>query len=354
MMKFAVIGITHGHIYGQVQCLIDAGASFVGWHSYPHEEPVREAFARAFPEVRRFDDEAALLESPDVQMIVTSTVPADRAPLGVRAMRAGKDFMTDKPGFTTLEQLQEARRAQAETGRIYSICFSERFENRATTHAVDLVRSGAIGTVLQTIGLGPHRGNLSTRLPYFFQRERYGGILCDIGSHQFDQFLTFTDSTSAEIVASQVGNLAHPQHPELEDFGDAMLRGNNGTGYLRVDWFTPDGLPVWGDGRLFILGTNGSIEIRKYLDIEGRPGTNHLFLADARGTRHIDCSAEPLTFFRTFLHDVRERTQTAMTQEHVFTVCRLALEADAWACRDTDGTLRGAAPQGLEQARSKP
>lgn len=331
MMKFAVIGITHGHIYGQVQCLIDAGASFVGWHSYPNEEPVREAFARAFPDVRRYADEAALLESSDVQMIVTSTVPADRAPLGVRAMRAGKDFMTDKPGFTTLEQLQEARRVQAETGRIYSICFSERFENRATTHAVDLVRSGAIGAVLQTIGLGPHRGNLGTRLPYFFQRERYGGILCDIGSHQFDQFLTFTDSTSAEIVASQVGNLAHPEYPELEDFGDAMLRGNNGTGYLRVDWFTPDGLPVWGDGRLTVLGTEGYIEIRKYIDIQGREGANHLFLVNGKGTQYVNCDHVALPYGAALVRDVLDRTETAMSQRHCFLAAELALQAQARA-----------------------
>ncbi|MCX6018058.1 MAG: Gfo/Idh/MocA family oxidoreductase [Chloroflexi bacterium] len=331
MIRFAVIGITHGHIYGQVQCLLDVGATFVGWHSYSHEEPVRAAFAHAFPDVPRLDDEAALLEDASIHMIVTSTVPADRAPLGIRAMRYGKDFMTDKPGFTTLEQLHEVRRVQAETGRIYSICYSERFENRATTHAVDLVRSGAIGTVVQTIGLGPHRSNLSTRLPYFFQRQRYGGILCDIGSHQFDQFLTFTGSTSAEIVASQVGNLAHPQHPELEDFGDALLRGNNGSGYLRVDWFTPNGLPVWGDGRLTVLGTEGYIELRKYVDIEGRPGANHLFLVNGKGMQYINCDHVPLPYGAALVRDVLDRSETAMSQVHCFLVSELALQAQARA-----------------------
>jgi predicted dehydrogenase len=333
MIHFSVIGITHGHIYGQVKCLLDAGATFVAWHAYPHESTLIETFAKAFPQAKQVADEAAILEDTSIQMIVTSTVPADRAPLGIRVMRHGKDFMTDKPGATTLEQLAEVRRVQAETGRIYSICYSERFENRATTHATELVRQGAIGRVLQTVGLGPHRTNFPTRLPYFFERERYGGILCDIASHQFDQFLYFTGSTRAEIVASQVGNLNHPQYPGLEDFGDCMVRGDGGTGYVRVDWFTPDGLPVWGDGRLTILGAEGTIELRKYVDIGGRDGGDHLIIVDKRGVRRIDCSAVELPYGRRLIADVRDRTETAMSQTHCFLATELALTAQARATR---------------------
>ena len=165
--------------------------------------------------------------------------------------------MSDKPGFTTLDQLAEARRVQAETGRIYSIFFSERLGNPASVKAGQLVRDGAIGRVLQTIGLGPHRLNLPSRPDWFFQKERYGGILVDIASHQVDQFLFYTGSKQAEVLSAVVANYNHPQFAELEDFGEMLLRGDGGTGYMRVDWFTPDGLPVWGDGRLTLLGTRG-------------------------------------------------------------------------------------------------
>lgn len=331
MIRFSVIGITHNHIFGQVRSLLNAGATFVSWIARESERTLEAEFAKEFPQAAHASSEAAILEDPSVHLIVTSTVPADRAPLGVAAMRHGKDFMSDKPGFTTLEQLAEARRVQAETGRIYSICFSERLENRATVRAGELVKQGAIGKVLQTIGLGPHRLNAPTRLPYFFERERYGGILCDIASHQFDQFLFFTGSTQAEVVASQVGNLAHPQYPGLEDFGDVVLRGDGGTGYVRVDWFTPDGLPVWGDGRLTILGTDGYIELRKYVDIEGRPGGNHLFLADRAGTRYINCGDVELPYGRQLVADVLNRTATAMPQAHAFLASELALRAQAQA-----------------------
>jgi predicted dehydrogenase len=250
-------------------------------------------------------------------------------------MKSGKDFMADKPGITTLAQLAEVRRVQAATKRIYSIMYSERFENRATVKAGELVAAGAIGRVVQTIGLGPHRMSPKTRPAWFFDRPRYGGILCDIASHQADQFLFFTGSTRAEVVASQVGNVHYPQYPGFEDFGDVTLRGNRGTGYIRVDWFTPDGLATWGDGRLTILGTDGFIEIRKNIDIGGRPGGNHLFLADQKETRYIDSRGVPLLYGEQLVSDVVNRTETAMSQAHCFLATELVLEAQKRAQRLT-------------------
>ena len=142
--------------------------------------------------------------------MLSSGIPVERAPLGIRVMQHGKDYMSDKPGITTLEQLAEVRKVQAETKRIYSIMYSERFENRATVKAGELVKAGAIGQVIQTIGLGPHRITPATRPEWFWDKAQFGGILCDIGSHQADQFLYFTGSTSADVVASQVGNVHIP------------------------------------------------------------------------------------------------------------------------------------------------
>jgi predicted dehydrogenase len=247
-------------------------------------------------------------------------------------MKAGKDYLVDKPGIITLEQLAEVRKVQKETKRIYSIMYSERFENRATVKAGELVKSGAIGTVVQTIGLGPHRMTPASRPDWFFDKKRYGGIITDIGSHQFDQFLFFTGSTKAEVVASQVGNTHHPQYPKFEDFGDIMLKGNGGSGYIRVDWFTPDGLASWGDGRLTILGTDGFIEVRKNVDIaSGHNGGNHLYLVNQKETRYIDCNKEPLPFGEQLVDDIVNRTETAMTQEHCFLATELALKAQKFA-----------------------
>jgi predicted dehydrogenase len=331
MVRFGVIYINHNHIYGQVQHLLRGGAEFVSF--YAPEPDLAAPFAQAFPQATQTSSPESILEDPSLHLIVTSGVPAMRAPLGILAMQHGKDFMTDKPGFTTLDQLAEVRRIQAETQRIYSVCFSERFESRATVRASALVKAGAIGRVVHTVGLGPHRINAPKRPDWFFKKAQYGGILCDIGSHQADQFLHFTGATSAEVVAAQVANYKFPQYPELEDFGEMLLRSDAASGYVRLDWYTPDGLPVWGDGRLTILGTDGYIELRKYVDPAGRAGADHLFLADAKGVQYIDCSADELPYGPQLVQDILNRTQTAQNQAQCFLASELTLKAEAMAAR---------------------
>lgn len=328
-IRFSVIGLNHGHINGQTRAVLRGGGELVSF--YAKEPDLAAAFAKQFPQAKLAGSEKEILEDRSIQLIVSASIPNERAPLGIQVMRHGKDFMVDKPGITTLEQLAEARRVQQQTHRIYSIMYSERLENRATIKAGELVKAGAIGKVIQTIGLGPHRMNPKTRPAWFFEHERYGGIICDIASHQFDQFLFFTGSTRAEVVASQVGNFHHPQWPGLEDFGDAMLRGDQGVGYIRIDWFTPEGLPTWGDGRLTVLGTDGYLEIRKNVDIGGKPGGDHLFLVDQKGVQRIDCSGIELPYGEQLVNDVVNRTETAMPQAHCFLATELALKAQKQA-----------------------
>ena len=328
---FGVIGVNHGHIYGQTKVMIDAGCRLKSF--FASEDDLAAAYAKAFPEATRVKDEKEILQDPEISLIVGAGILADRAPMAVRAMRHGKDVMLDKPGATTMGQLDEMRRTQAETGRILSILYSEHYTQPSTVAAGELVKAGAIGRVLQTIGLGPHRVGNYARPDWFWRKERTGGILTDIASHQVEQFLFFTGSDGAEVVASQVANFEHPDREEFEDFGDLLLRSDHATGYIRVDWFTQDGLPVWGDGRLFILGTEGTIELRKYIDIAGAPGGDHLFLVDRKGTLRIDCSATKITYGEQLRDDVLHRTETAMKQAHCFLAMELALMAQAKAAR---------------------
>lgn len=328
-IKFSVININHNHIYGMVDAVTRGGGQLVSF--YAKEADLVAAFAKKYPTAKLAKSEKEILEDPSVQVILSSAIPIERAPLGIEVMKHGKDYLVDKPGITSLAQLKEVRRVQKETKRIYNIMYSERLENRATVKAGELVKSGAIGKVIQTIGMGPHRMNVKTRPEWFFDYKYSGGIITDIGSHQFDQFLFFTGSTKADIVASQVGNVNHAQYPKFEDFGDVMVKGNNGTGYIRVDWFTPDGLNSWGDGRLTILGTEGYIELRKNVDIAGHEGGNHLFIVNNKETRYIDCSKEPLPFGEQFVNDILNRTETAMPQEHCFLATELALKAQKMA-----------------------
>ena len=331
-LKFAAIGLDHRHIYHQVGRLLELGATCKGYYARDDAVPL-EGFERRFPDLARVRDVRALLEDPKIQLIVTAAIPSERAEIAIEAMRHGKDVMVDKPGVISKAQLADVVHLQRETSRIWSVDFSERFEVPAMTRATELVQAGAIGRVVQTVGFGPHRLNRHLRPDWFFRRADTGGILADLGSHQIDQFLHFTGSKDALIVASAIANYANLDVPELEDFGEILLRSERGNGYVRVDWYTPDGLPTWGDGRCTILGTEGYIELRKYVDIAGRAGTDHLFLVDAEETRYVDCRDAPLPYYERLIADVFERTETAMPQAHCFKVCELALEAQARAVR---------------------
>ena len=319
--------------------MLDAGCRLKSFHAV--EDDLAAAYSARFPDAVRVADERAILDDPEIALVVGAGILAERAPMAVRAMRHGKDVMLDKPGATTLEQLAELRRVQAETGRIFSILYSEHYTQRATIAAGELVKAGAIGKVFQTVGLGPHRIGNYNRPDWFWSRERTGGILCDIGSHQVEQFLFFTGSEDAEIAASHIANVDHPDKPEFEDFGDVLLRSQSATGYIRVDWFTQDGLPTWGDGRLILAGTEGTIELRKYVDIGGRPGGDHLFIVDRKGVRYIDCSQTKITYGEQLRDDVLDRTETAMPQRHCFMATEIALKAEAEATR-----IGGTRPQG--------
>jgi predicted dehydrogenase len=331
--SYAAVGLDHGHIYGMCNGLAEAGGE-LKW-AYDLDPAKLADFVKTFPSARAARDEAEVLDDSSVQLVASAKVPDDHADFGVRVMEAGKDYFTDKPPLTTLSQLAQARSAVERTGKKYAVYYSERLHVESAVFAGQLVQDGAIGRVVHVLGAGPHRPSLSSRPPWFFQRERYGGILCDIGSHQIEQFLYFTANTAAQVTWSHVANFAHKDHPGFEDFGECGLTGDNGaSGYFRVDWFTPAGLSAWGDGRLFILGTDGYIELRKYLDVARDPQGDHVYLVDDRGEHHFSVRGKVgYPFFGELVRDCLERTERAMTQEHAFKAAELSILAEAKALR---------------------
>lgn len=329
-LRFAAIGLDHGHIFSMTEAVIGGGGEVVAVLSTAtnglREQQLAEFHAK-FGAVKVARSEAEILDDPSIALVVAAPVPDQRAPLGIRVLRAGKDYLADKPGITTLDQLGAVRRAIAETGRKFAIMYSERLGVRAAVQVGRLIQAGAIGRVVQVLNLAPHQVRAPSRPAWFWDKARYGGILTDIGSHQIDQFLHYSGSTRARVLAAQAGNLNWPQQPAFEDFGDMLVTGDGGTGYIRVDWFTPDGLGVWGDGRLFVLGTEGYIESRKYVDPGGRAGGNHLLLVDRQAVHYYDCSRGSLPFGRQFVDDLVNRTETAQNQEQALLAAELVLTA---------------------------
>ena len=330
---FAAARLDHGHIFGMVTGLLEAGGELR--YVYDPDPAAVAAFVERYPQAKPVDSLERLLEIPEVRLVACAAVGSERADVGERVLRAGKDFFCDKPLFTSLEQIERTRRTVAETGRKYMGYFSERLHVECAVKAGELVREGAIGRVVQVLGLGPHRISASTRPEWFFHPERYGGILCDLGSHQIEQFLYFTGASDARVTHSQVANYRFGEYPDFQDFGDMNLLADNGAvGYFRMDWFTPDALEAWGDGRTFILGTHGYIELRKYTDVGGTREPDTLVLVNNDVNERMNLRGKiGYPFFGELILDCLNRTENAMTQEHVFKASELAVRAQNGAVR---------------------
>lgn len=328
---FAAAALDHGHIYGMCNGLIEAGGTLK--YVYDPDNAKVESFRKKYPQVQAVSDLRQILEDKAIQMVAGAAVTSERCALGLQVMDAGKDYFTDKAPVTTLEQLAKAQEKVKETGKKYAVYYSERLHVESAVFAGQLIKDGAIGRVIQVLGLGPHRLGASGRPQWFFEKEKYGGILCDIGSHQIEQFLYFADVKDATVVRSQVANYNHKQYPELEDFGDATLVGDNGaTNYFRVDWFTPDGLSTWGDGRTIILGTHGYIELRKYVDVARSREGDQVYLVNNEGEKHYSVRGQVgYPYFGELILDCLNRTENAMTQEHTFKAAELCLKAQQQA-----------------------
>lgn len=331
--RFAAMSLDHGHIYGQCNGLLEAGGELV--KVFDPDPAKVETFLGAFPGTPVASCREEILDDESIKLVTAAAVPNLRGPLGCEVMKHGKDYFTDKTPFTTLDQLTEAKKVVAETGRKYYVYFSERLHVECAVYAGQLIEQGVIGDVLQVTGMGPHRLGKSGRPDWFFEKEKYGGIICDIGSHQFEQYLHFSGATDATVSMARVANYANPDKPELEDFGDCALTGNNGTSnYIRIDWFTPAGLSAWGDGRLFIMGTKGTIELRKYTDVAHDYGQDQLYLVDGEGEQRIDCQGKVgYPFFGAFVLDCLNGTENSMTQDHVFKAAELCLVAQEQAVK---------------------
>jgi predicted dehydrogenase len=324
---FAAAHLDHGHIYNQTQGLLEAGAT-LKWLFEP-DAAKAAIFLQHFPSAQIARSLEEILDDTAVRLVAAAAIPCDRGPLGCRVLRAGKHYFTDKAPLTTLVQLADARATVNATGRKFAVYYSERLHVECAVHASTLISRGAIGRVVQVLGLGPHRLNAPIRPAWFFEKSSYGGILCDIGSHQFEQFLHYTGATDATILHAAVANYAHRDKPNFEDFGEASLVGdNNASNYVRVDWFTPAGLGTWGDGRTIILGTEGTIELRKYLDVARVKTTDHLVIVDAQGEHHLELQGQVgCPYFGQLIRDCLNGTETAMTQAHTFKAAELCIKA---------------------------
>jgi len=328
-VRFAAAGLAHVHVDILVQALLRAGGVLAAV-----VEPDDASYARyaaGWPAARRVSLDEVLVDT-SIELVVTAAVPADRAGIAALALESGKDVLADKPLCVDRDSFDAVAAAQARSGRHLTVWFGERLFNPSVLRAVDLVRDGLIGKVLHFTGFGPHLLARETRPQWHFDPTRNGGILVDLACHQIDAFLAFTGAHAARIQAARARNLHHRDLPGFEDVGDLLLEAEGGAlGYARVDWHTPGGLGLWGDGRTFLVGSEGTLELRRTIDPAGRGVGGHLFVVDATEPRYIEVPEAEPPFAAQLLADVRDGTETAMSSAHTLAVTDLALQAQELA-----------------------
>jgi predicted dehydrogenase len=323
---FSVIGLNHGHINGQTKGLIDSG----DWdlkHVYAAEPDLLEAFQAKFPDVTVAESAEQILEDEAVEMVASASINADRGPLAVRALEAGKHFFVDKPCATTIEDLDAIKSAVASTGKKWFAFFGEMVLSAEVEWVREELVKGNLGEPVHFMGLGPHSLRIDTRPDWMFDDRQYGGVLNDIASHQMAQFCYWTGQDPIPQF-SRVGNLYHPEKPEFQDFGDASFSGSGGTtGYLRVDWFTPKGLPSWGDVKQQLITTNAYVEHRKNLDIGDPEYKKKLIVTrEDKETEIIDLGGRKAPFFERLTKDVEEGTDKAIPFELGYKASKAIIE----------------------------
>jgi len=331
---FAAAHLDHGHIFGQCNGLREAGGQLKYiFDPNPENQDKIDTLLADNPGAQTVDSLERILDDREIRLVAAAAIPNERGPLGCQVMEAGKDYFTDKCPFTSLEQLTEARQTASRTGRKYLVYYSERVHVESAWYADQLIQDGAIGDVVHMEIFGPHSLRKPSRPDWFFRKVRYGGILTDIASHQFDQFLHYTRQTGGEVVHARVDNFANGDQPEFEDVGEAVLVLDNGVScFSRVNWFTPPAMRGWGDGRTFITGTQGVMEIRKYFDFGESDEGNHIILCNEEGEQRLNVSGQVgFPFFGQMILDCLNRTENAMTQEHAFAAAELSLRAQAIA-----------------------
>ena len=330
--SFSAVGLDHGHIYAMTNGLLEAGATLR--QVYDADAGKVAAFLSRYPQAQAAASEEEILRS-DVDLVASAIRPDQRGALAVRFLEAGKNVFVDKPGFLTLDDLESIREARCRTGKKYYIYFGERVHVEGAVCAEELIRSGSVGRVLNVTNLAPHRLNPPSRPAWFWDNSKNGTILIDIGSHQIEQFLTYSGSKTAKVVYASMKNFANPEHPDFFDYGDCVLEGDSGAScFFKVDWFTPDGMGAWGDGRTFVTGTDGCIEIRKYIDVGRSTDADHVYFTDAEGEHLIEAHGKyGFPYFGNIILDCINNTDLAIEPEKTLEAMRLAIEASEKALR---------------------
>jgi predicted dehydrogenase len=286
-----------------------------------------------------FESAEALIagDQDAVSVCVANVYHAD---LTVKALKAGKHVLCEKPMATTLEECEAMVKAARESGRRLMIGHNQRYAP-AHQKAKALIESGEIGRVLTFMTTFGHSGPeiwTGTANSWFFDKNRAAfGALADLGIHKADLIHYLTGDEIVESFA-MLGTL-DKKTPDgapvsVDDNALCLMRlKSGGMGVLRASW-TNYGRE---DNSTRIYGTKGVLRVVRrsapVADFGKADGTVEKFALDPittneeqtagkrRSTGVIDAFVESILTGRPSL---AEGTEAVKAMRAVFAAARSA------------------------------
>jgi predicted dehydrogenase len=262
-MRLAFAGFRHGHILG-----LYAAAKK---HSNVQIVAAAEEDAATFETVKaagnvqlthRSIDE--MLEKVACDAIAVGDYFSKRASIIMRALQSGKHVIADKPICTDLDELIQIRDLAAKTGLRIG-CQLDLRDSGVFRTARRLIAEGKLGEVHTLIFTAQHPLNLPNRPKWYFEPNKHGGTINDIGVHAIDLIPWMTVREITEVTAARAWNARLKEFPHFQDAGQFLLKMDNDGGVFGdVSYLSPDGLAYsapqyW---RVTCHGDKGVLEAR--------------------------------------------------------------------------------------------
>ncbi len=200
----------------------------------------------------------AVLEDEKVELIVCATYNDCHKDIAIRAMKAGKAVISEKPVTMCSEDLEEMIKVSEETGKLFTVHQNRRWDNdyRMVKKVIDTNELGNVFSIESKV-YG------SRGIPTGWRREKQhgGGMLLDWGVHLLDQILMLNEGKKLLTVYATMTSITNV---EVDDGFRAILKFENGPECL-VEVFTNNFIeaPRW-----YVCGENGTAIIRDW-DMNG-------------------------------------------------------------------------------------
>ncbi|MFD2671393.1 Gfo/Idh/MocA family protein [Marinicrinis sediminis] len=337
---FAIIGCQHAHISIFIEEMLALGHVCKGIYERENHR-LAEQIARKYdlPIVASLEE----LEQESIDLIGCAAINNEKIDIMEWCEQFGKPIMIDKPAVTNRDGLKRLSalisRNQLEIGML----LTERYRPSVST-LKRRIAEGRYGTIVHISMRKPHMLRPEDRPDWHFSKEQSGGIINDLFVHDIDLLRWLLADEICEMQAFRSKRIL-PEYPDFYDAAGLQIKmQGGGTAQLYADWHTPESCWTYGDGRIFVTGTEGTAELRLSGDPLRAPlgapveasttlGQEAMFeMTHTKSWHQVEIEAEPSTLTKDYLARLDGRVCShTITAADIYLASKATVEADEGA-----------------------